>query len=146
MKPTLLRNWPPWAWLLQEVKQVESLTVLSRVECKHNLMNFVRKSLNSLVKLQQMFRIAEIELGMENTIGITLETGVGVQSAILHVCPEFYTWELQSQLDRHLVSRSWMRFFAPALSPWAWNEEEKKNHKKTTKPDMRSFSNIWIRQ
>ena len=23
---------------------------------------------------------------MENTIGITLETGVGVQSAILHVC------------------------------------------------------------
>ena len=30
-------------------------------------------------------RIAEIELGMENTIGITLETGVGVQSAILHV-------------------------------------------------------------
>ena len=50
-------------------------------------MNFVRKSLNSLVKLQQMFRIAEIELGMENTIGITLETGVGVQSAILHVCP-----------------------------------------------------------
>ena len=49
-------------------------------------MNFVRKSLNSLLKLQQMFRIAEIELGMENTIGITLETGVGVQSAILHVC------------------------------------------------------------
>ena len=40
-------------------------------------MNFVRKSLNSLVKLQQMFKIAEIELGMENTIGITLETGVG---------------------------------------------------------------------
>ena len=35
-----------------------------------------------------MFRIAEIELGMENTIGITLETGVGVQSAILHVCPD----------------------------------------------------------
>ena len=27
---------------------------------------------------------------MENTIGITLETGVGVQSAILHVCPETY--------------------------------------------------------
>ena len=25
---------------------------------------------------------------MENTIGITLETGVGVQSAILHVCHE----------------------------------------------------------
>ena len=50
-------------------------------------MNFVRKSLNSLVKLQQMFRIAEIELGVENAIGITLETGVGVQSAILHVCP-----------------------------------------------------------
>ena len=49
-------------------------------------MNFVRKSLNSLVKLQQMFRIEEIELGMENTIGITLETCVGVQSAILHVC------------------------------------------------------------
>ena len=49
-------------------------------------MNFVRKSLNSLVKLQQMFRIAEIELGMKNTIGITLETGVGVQSAILHIC------------------------------------------------------------
>ena len=40
-------------------------------------MNFVRKSLNSLVKLQQMFKIAEIELGMENTIGITLEIGVG---------------------------------------------------------------------
>ena len=53
-------------------------------------MNFVRKSLNSLVKLQQMFKIAEIELGMENTIGITLETGVGVQSAILHVCQFFY--------------------------------------------------------
>ena len=35
-----------------------------------------------------MFRIAEIELGMENTIGITLEIGVGVQSAILHVCPD----------------------------------------------------------
>ena len=34
-----------------------------------------------------MFRIAEIELGMENTIGITFETGVGVQSAILHVKP-----------------------------------------------------------
>ena len=35
-----------------------------------------------------MFRIglAEIELGVENTIGITLDTGVGVQSAILHVC------------------------------------------------------------
>ena len=49
-------------------------------------MNFVRKSLNSLVKLQQMFRIEEIELGMENTIGITLETCVGVQSAILYVC------------------------------------------------------------
>ena len=49
-------------------------------------MNFVRKSLNSLLKLQQMLRIAEIELGMENTIGITLETGVGVQSATLHVC------------------------------------------------------------
>ena len=47
--------------------------------------------MNSLVKLQQMFRIAEIELGMENTIGITLETGVGVQSAILHVCPELNT-------------------------------------------------------
>ena len=34
-------------------------------------------SLNSLVKLQQMFKTAETELGMENTIGITLETGVG---------------------------------------------------------------------
>ena len=54
-------------------------------------MNFIRKSLNSLVKLQQMFRIAEIELGMENTIGITLESGVGVQSAVLHVCPLFYS-------------------------------------------------------
>ena len=53
-------------------------------------MNFVRKSLNSLVNLQQMFKIAEIELGMENTIGITLKTGVGVQSAILHVCQFFY--------------------------------------------------------
>ena len=60
-------------------------------------MNFVRKSLNSLVKLQQMFRIEEIELGMENTIGITLETCVGVQSAIstrlpifLH-CPLWHT-------------------------------------------------------
>ena len=53
-------------------------------------MNFVRKCLNSLVKLQQMFRIAEIELGTENTIGITLETGVGVQSTILHVCPCFH--------------------------------------------------------
>ena len=55
-------------------------------------MNFVRKSLNSLVKLQQMFKIVEIELelGMENTIGIMLETGVGVQSAILHVCQFFY--------------------------------------------------------
>ena len=31
-----------------------------------------------------MFRIAEIELGMENTILITLKTGVGVQSATLH--------------------------------------------------------------
>ena len=49
-------------------------------------MNFAHKSLNSLVKLQQTLRIAEIELGMENTIGITLETGVGVQNAILHVC------------------------------------------------------------
>ena len=49
-------------------------------------MNFVRKPLNSLVKLQQMFRIAEIELGIKSTIGITFETGVGVQSAILHVC------------------------------------------------------------
>ena len=49
-------------------------------------MNFVRKPLNSLVKLQQMLRIAEIELGIENTIGITLETGVGVQSDMLHVC------------------------------------------------------------
>ena len=49
-------------------------------------MNFVRKPLNSLVKLQQMFRIVEIELGIENTIGITFETGVGVQSDILHVC------------------------------------------------------------
>ena len=38
-----------------------------------------------------MFRIAEIELEMENTIGITLETGVGVQSAILHVCQEFFS-------------------------------------------------------
>ena len=55
-------------------------------------MNFVRKSLNSLVKLQQMFKIAEIDLGIENTIGIALETGVGVQSAILdlHVCQFFY--------------------------------------------------------
>ena len=53
-------------------------------------MNFVHKSLNSLVKLQQMFKIAEIELGIENTIGITLEPGVGVQSAILHVCQFFY--------------------------------------------------------
>ena len=53
------------------------------------VMNFVRKSLNSLVKLQQMFRsrTAEIELGMKNSIGITLETGVGVQSAILHIKP-----------------------------------------------------------
>ena len=33
-----------------------------------------------------MFKIAEIELGIENTIGITLETGVRVQSDILHVC------------------------------------------------------------
>ena len=33
-----------------------------------------------------MFKIAETELGIENTIGITLETGVGVQSDILHVC------------------------------------------------------------
>ena len=49
-------------------------------------MNFVRMSLNSLVKLQQMFRIAEIELGMENMIRITPETCVGVQSAILHIC------------------------------------------------------------
>ena len=49
-------------------------------------MNFVRKSFNSLVNLQQIFRIAEIELGVENTIGITLETCVGVQSAILHIC------------------------------------------------------------
>ena len=32
-----------------------------------------------------MFKMAEIELEMENTIGITLETVVGVQSAILHV-------------------------------------------------------------
>ena len=47
-------------------------------------MNFIRKPLNSLVKLQQMFRIAEIELGIENAIGITFETGV--QSDILHVC------------------------------------------------------------
>ena len=54
-------------------------------------MNFVRKSLKSLVKFQQMFRIVEIELGMENTIGITLETGVGVQSAILHVCQFLFT-------------------------------------------------------
>ena len=38
-------------------------------------MNFVRKSLNSLVKLQQMLGIAEIELEMENAIGIALETG-----------------------------------------------------------------------
>ena len=53
-------------------------------------MNFVLKSLNSLVKLQQTFRIAEIEVGMENTIGITLETCVGVQSAILHVCRCFH--------------------------------------------------------
>ena len=38
-----------------------------------------------------MFKIAEIiDLGIENTIGITLETGVGVQSAILHVCQFFY--------------------------------------------------------
>ena len=50
-------------------------------------MNFIRKSLKLLVKLQQMFRIAEIELGMEKMIGITLKTGVRVQSAILHVCP-----------------------------------------------------------
>ena len=49
-------------------------------------MNFVRKPLNSLVKLQQMFRIEEIELGIENMIGITFETGVGVQSDILLVC------------------------------------------------------------
>ena len=49
-------------------------------------MNFIRKPLNSLVKLQQMFRTAEIELGIENAIGITFETGVGVQSDILHVC------------------------------------------------------------
>ena len=66
-------------------------TVVS--QCKHTLMNFVRKSLNSLVKLRQMFKIAEIELvelGMENTNGITLETGVGIQSAILHVCQFFY--------------------------------------------------------
>ena len=53
-------------------------------------MNFVCKSLNSPVKLQQMFKIAEIELGIENTIGIMLKTGVGVQSAILHVCQFFY--------------------------------------------------------
>ena len=32
-----------------------------------------------------MFKIAEMELGMENRIGITLKTGVGDQSAILHV-------------------------------------------------------------
>ena len=50
-------------------------------------MNFVRKSLNLLVKLQQMFRIAEIELGMENRNGITLEIGVEVQSALILVCP-----------------------------------------------------------
>ena len=36
-----------------------------------------------------MLRVAEIEFGMENTIGITLETGVRVQSAILHVCPKY---------------------------------------------------------
>ena len=60
-------------------------TVASLVQ---TLMNFVRKSLNSLEKLQQMFRIAEIELGMVNTVGITLETCVGVQSAILHVCQQ----------------------------------------------------------
>ena len=41
-----------------------------------------------------MFRIAEIELGMENTIGITLETGVGVQSAILHICRESFSFVL----------------------------------------------------
>ena len=37
-----------------------------------------------------MFRIEEIELGMENTIGITLESCVGVQRAILHVCHYYY--------------------------------------------------------
>ena len=49
-------------------------------------MNFIHKSLISLAKLQHMFRIVEIELGTENMIEITLETGVRVQSAILHVC------------------------------------------------------------
>ena len=46
-----------------------------------------------------MFRIAEIELGMENTIGITLETGVGVQTrnAILHVCPQAF-WPIKCPL------------------------------------------------
>ena len=56
-------------------------------------MNFIRKSLNSLVKLQQMLRVAEMELEMENTIGIMLEIGVGVQSAILHVCRVFIAFK-----------------------------------------------------
>ena len=63
-------------------------------------MNFFRESLNSLVNLQQMFRIAEIELGMENTVGITFETGVGVQSDILHVCSKIV--EKTSYRDREV--------------------------------------------
>ena len=61
-------------------------------------MNFVRKPLNSLVKLQQMFRIAEIELGIENTIGITFETGVRVQSDI------YYTFAEKLSFDTFFLS------------------------------------------
>ena len=70
-----------------ETSWIPDGTVASLVQTHSD--EFRAKSLKSLVKLQQMFRTAEIELGMEHTIGITLEAGVGVQSAILHVCRLF---------------------------------------------------------
>ena len=79
-------------------------------------MNFVRKSLNSLVKLQRMFRIAEIELGMENTIGITLETGVGVQSAIL----TFAALTSFKISDFKVTDAAWILQFRASLCGVVW--------------------------
>ena len=87
-------------------------------------MNFVRKPLNSLVKLQQKFRIVEIELGIENTIGITFETGIGVQSDIPHVCRKL-------SLDT---------FFVVVLIDW-WCIRKNKTNKQKNQPNKQNKTN-----
>ena len=52
---------------------------------------------------------------MENTIGITLETGVGVQSAILHVCQV----RIVSSLEERTKDACINDLYSSALSSFA---------------------------